>query len=715
MPQKSRRPVRSIKKVNQHLVAGALRRRVVQRIGCRGTIRLPAVPALVDEYVTLCADVFSAAGRGFAAGELDAARQVLSQELTEAFAASPRSKIEICFEAQPSRPLAYQIKQDHRTIADAYEGWIGADDAPLFGAHPDARVMCLAKTLTEPSSSPILDFGAGTGRNALALARLGFPVDAVEITPKFAEMLRTAAADEGLAVRVIVDDVLRNGDRVARGYRMLLASEVIPDFRGVDELRLFLEFASTVLGEGGLLLFNVHRCARGFTPDKAARELSQQCYSCLFTPGELAQAAEGLPFQLIADDSVHDFEQEHLPRGAFPPTPWYVSWTTGLDVYEVDGAREKCPVEMRWLVFERCREPLAPGRTIDAVGSQATRAARFDTAALRRALARRLVRRMSTSGTLLLPAVPAMLDTYVEMCGALFGAIARPPDPDPMTAVRHQLQSALEAAFSTSQHSQVVFTYEAPFGEPLRYTATPDPVPPAEAYAEWYEGLGDALFGVRADARVETLVADVPEPGGFPVLDLGAGTGRNALYLARRGHPVDAVEVVPALAAALRAQVQAEPLPVRVIERDMLDCGHELRRDYRLVLLSGTAADLRETTPLRELFQMAADVLAEGGLFLLNLHLAVDGYRPDLMARQWAQFCRATFCLPDELDRATAGLPLVLLANESAHDYERAHLAEEEWPPTPVFAEWALGQHMYALEREQCPIELRWLLFRKTR
>lgn len=52
-----------------------------------------------------------------------------------------------------------------------------------------------------------------------------------------------------------------------------------------------------------------------------------------------------------------------------------------------------------------------------------------------------------------------------------------------------------------------------------------------------------------------------------PILEIGAGTGRITLDLARRGHPVVALEIEPALAAALRAR--AAGLPVEVLCADI--------------------------------------------------------------------------------------------------------------------------------------------------
>jgi SAM-dependent methyltransferase len=59
------------------------------------------------------------------------------------------------------------------------------------------------------------------------------------------------------------------------------------------------------------------------------------------------------------------------------------------------------------------------------------------------------------------------------------------------------------------------------------------------------------------------------ERHGGPVLELGPGTGRVSLHLARRGHEVAAVEVDPELVEALSRRAAAEGLPVSVREGDV--------------------------------------------------------------------------------------------------------------------------------------------------
>jgi hypothetical protein len=65
----------------------------------------------------------------------------------------------------------------------------------------------------------------------------------------------------------------------------------------------------------------------------------------------MSTATTGLPLELVADDSVYEYEKEHLPPGAWPPTSWYEGWVSGVDVFAIE--RAKSPIEMRWLVHRK--------------------------------------------------------------------------------------------------------------------------------------------------------------------------------------------------------------------------------------------------------------------------------------------------------------------------------------------------------------------------
>ena len=99
---------------------------------------------------------------------------------------------------------------------------------------------------------------------------------------------------------------------------------------------------------------------------------------------------------------------------------------------------------------------------------------------------------------------------------------------------------------------------------------------------------------------------------------------------------------------------------------------------------------------------------------MLNTFLPRPGYTPDDAARELGQQFNSMIFTRDEVDGAAAELPLDLVADDPAYEYEKAHLPEGAWPPTGWFDGWASGLDIFDVEREQSPIELRWLVYQKT-
>jgi 2-polyprenyl-3-methyl-5-hydroxy-6-metoxy-1,4-benzoquinol methylase len=329
----------------------AMAQRLHRRAVSEGQITLPAVPAMIDEYVTMCESLFASLGVRYTTEETAQLKKVLQAELAKAFKASSRSNIVISFNAPFGVMLNYRVKAEWSTIGVEYDHWVTNREGPLFGTEPDARVWALAGETADPSTCRVLDIGAGTGRNALALARRGHPVDAVEMASKFADIIRAEAERDSLDVRVIESDVFTAVEGVSGEYQLIVASEVVPDFRTTHDLRGMFELAAECLSPGGRLVFNTFLPRPGYTPDDAARELGQQCNTSIFTRDELANAAARLPLQLVADDPACEYEKTHLPEGAWPPTNWYEGWAHGLDVFAVEP--EQSPIELRWLVYQK--------------------------------------------------------------------------------------------------------------------------------------------------------------------------------------------------------------------------------------------------------------------------------------------------------------------------------------------------------------------------
>ena len=167
-------------------------------------------------------------------------------------------------------------------------------------------------------------------------------------------MIRADAQKESLDVRVIVRDVFASKDDLRQDYQLILLSEVVSDFRSTQQLRGLFELAAHCLAPGGRLVFNIFLACGGLhTGPGRARVRARRSTRRIFTRHEVAAATAGLPLDLVADDSVYDYEKANLPDGAWPPTSWYANWVSGLDVFPVE--RELSPIEMRWLVFEKTR------------------------------------------------------------------------------------------------------------------------------------------------------------------------------------------------------------------------------------------------------------------------------------------------------------------------------------------------------------------------
>jgi len=257
----------------------------------------------------------------------------------------------VSYQANVSGALNYVVAPQHASLEQAYEGWVQTRQPPFFGTEPDAKVLAIAQQLGEPAQCRVLDIGAGTGRNALALARKGHPVDAVELTPKFAEILSQSAQAESLDMRVVQKDVFQAQGALHGPYRLILLSEVVSDFRSVSQLRELFELASQCLAPGGVLLINAFVAQSHYSADDAAREFAQQVYSCFFTNEEMGFATYKYPLELISNERVYDYEKANLPTSAWPPTSWYPQWVSGCDVFDV--AAEDSPISMRWLAYRK--------------------------------------------------------------------------------------------------------------------------------------------------------------------------------------------------------------------------------------------------------------------------------------------------------------------------------------------------------------------------
>jgi SAM-dependent methyltransferase len=122
------------------------------------------------------------------------------------------------------------------------------------------------------------------------------------------------------------------------------------------------------------------------------------------------------------------------------------------------------------------------------------------------------------------------------------------------------------------------------------------------------------------------LWRDLATVHGGPVLDVGAGTGRVTLDLARHGHAVVALDRNPTLLAALRER--AGRLPVSAVEADAR--AFDLGRRFPLIIVPMQTIQLLGGPEPRAGFLACARAhLAPGGAVAVALAEALDAFDAD--------------------------------------------------------------------------------------
>jgi SAM-dependent methyltransferase len=323
-----------------------------KRMMFKGDVLFPCVPALADEFSSRLMTAWAALGRTISSSEADTLRSSMRTALAHGFETSPDGMLLVSWQASAGGLINYKAALHQRSLGERYDDWASGRTGPLFGVHPDAKVMSVAATLGAPGEIPVLDVGAGTGRNALALAAKGHPTDAIELVATFCKQMRDAAQSSSLPLRVFEANILSDQAELERSrYRLAFASEVLTHFGSVEEAHaLFVKLADT-LAPGGLLVFNAFLGKGSYQPDRLARELGHTWFASLFSRADLAFLVDELPFELVSDESAYEFEKANTDPAAWPPTTWFESWSLGSNVFDVPLG--KAPLELRWLVYRR--------------------------------------------------------------------------------------------------------------------------------------------------------------------------------------------------------------------------------------------------------------------------------------------------------------------------------------------------------------------------
>jgi SAM-dependent methyltransferase len=333
----------------------AVLRKLPPRINTTGEVSLPCIPALLEHYLDELLAIFGALGRKFNDAETANLRDILDRWLLRGWEQSPHTRLVVRYGTEPApvSTISYTVSLDVVSISDEYDRWTGSRTSALFGALPDAKVMDVARSLGEPAATPVLDIGAGTGRNALPLARSGFPVDAVELAPSLANILREKARESETHVRVFEGDATsRKLDLPKSRYGLVVIAEVVSShIYDADHLRRLFEIVAEVLRPGGSVLFNAFVAVEGYQPDLLARQFGLVALCSIFGRREIDKLLSDLGLQRVDEVSTLRYEKEHLPEEAWPPTEWFEDWSDGRNVFDLP--RGRAPIELRWLTYQR--------------------------------------------------------------------------------------------------------------------------------------------------------------------------------------------------------------------------------------------------------------------------------------------------------------------------------------------------------------------------
>jgi SAM-dependent methyltransferase len=158
-----------------------------------------------------------------------------------------------------------------------------------------------------------------------------------------------------------------------------------------------------------------------------------------------------------------------------------------------------------------------------------------------------------------------------------------------------------------------------------------------------------------ADLPLWRELATAAPPG---VLDVGAGTGRVALDLARAGHAVTALDIDPDLLAVLAERAAVERLEIATVVADAAASDLGTGRFGLIAVPMQTLQLLPDAAARGRFFASASRALVPGGLLAAALATELEGFDdpplplPDIAERDGWRFVSQPVAVHEEPDAA---------------------------------------------------------------
>jgi len=144
--------------------------------------------------------------------------------------------------------------------------------------------------------------------------------------------------------------------------------------------------------------------------------------------------------------------------------------------------------------------------------------------------------------------------------------------------------------------------------------------------SQWYEALftdyaekyDQEIFTQGTVAEVDFIESEIKYDQSLKILDIGCGTGRHAIELARRGYVVTGLDLSDSQLARARKKATAAGVKVAFLKRDARDFRFEEPFDVAIMLCEG-AFSLMETDAMNfQILANAGQALKPGGLFIFS-------------------------------------------------------------------------------------------------
>lgn len=334
--------------------------RLTLRSTAAGTLSGPCIPALYDHYFDKILRLFELLDRPLGPEQRAGFGESFRKAIEQGFAMSPYAQFVLQYGPAPNNPVEVtcELSIGVMPLEEQYRRWLGgaASSPHPFGQQPDAKVLDAAARLPATPKPRVLDVGAGTGRNALALARAGRDVDAIEPALVLADRLEMAAANEGLFVNLIREDVFAAAARLPPGgYQLIVLSEVVTHF-SLAQLGQIIPALAHSLAPEGLLVMNAFIARDDYQADDVAKQAAPVLWSTFFSRAELASVAAASGLVLLSEDSCVTYERARQPPTSWPPTNWYIPWARGHNLFDQSNTTLP-PIELHWLEYKKPSPP----------------------------------------------------------------------------------------------------------------------------------------------------------------------------------------------------------------------------------------------------------------------------------------------------------------------------------------------------------------------